>query len=64
MNKTGIERIFEGGISYREQSCVRKNKYSFLKVLITFIVIICVVFVGLVVTSPAFIDGLAKLLGL
>ena len=64
MDKTGIERIFEGGIRYREQGCVRKDKYRFLKVLIGFTIMICLVFVGLIVTSPVFIDGLAKLLGL
>lgn len=43
---------------------IENGKYRFLKVLIMCIVMICIVFVGLVVTSPAFIDGLAKLLGL
>lgn len=64
MNKTGIERIFEGGISYRNQVHVKKDKYRFLKILMVFTVISCLIFVGLVVTSPAFIDGLVRVLEL
>lgn len=64
MNKTGIERIFNGGIRYKDQVHIKKDKYKFLKVLISFIIIICLFFVGLFVTSPAFIDELGNLLGL
>ena len=43
---------------------VENEKYRFLKILMVFTVISVVVFVGLVVTSPVFIEGLARLLGL
>lgn len=40
MNKTGVERIFEGGIRYRDQVHIKKDKYRFLKILMVFTVMV------------------------
>lgn len=64
MNKTGVERIFDGGISYRNQIHVKKDKYKFFKFLLFFSFMLCLIFVFSYFISPLFINGLADLLGL
>ena len=64
MNKTGIERIFEDGMIYRDQVHFKKDKYKIFKFLLFFSFMLCLTFVFSYFISPSFINGLADLLGL